>query len=185
MQTLIFNGSPKANGDTVALINEFSAHLKGEVRVISSENNIYPCNDCRFCWENTGCSINDEMQDVYRLLETCDNIVLASPIWFSSLSGVLLNLTSRIQSVFAAGYFQNKKLILKEKKGVIILVGGQPETKDMPTQTAVSIMRYFNVHRPSISKIYSLDTNNLPAKEDETALKKCREVAEMLNQSCK
>jgi len=183
MQTLIFNGSAKKDVDTVALINAFVSHLKGDIKILSSRNDIHPCDDCRHCWDKLGCSVQDEMQDVYRYLETCDNIVLASPIWFSSLSGPLLNMASRIQSIWAANYFQKKKLILKEKKGVIILVGGQPETKDIPTQTALGIMRYMNVHRPSVETIYSLETNTIPAKNDLTALERCRQVAEQLNQS--
>jgi hypothetical protein len=91
-------------------------------------------------------------------------------------------MASRIQSVWAAGYFQKKSLILKEKKGVVILVGAQPETRKMPVQVAMGIMKYFNVHRPSVIEIYSLDTNHLPAGMDETALKKCREAADLLNE---
>ena len=183
MKTLIFNGSPKINGDTEALILELSSHLNGEVKIISSRNDIKPCNDCRYCWENIGCAINDEMQDIYPFIETCDNIVLASPIWFSSLSGPLLNMTSRVQAIWAADYFQNKPIPLKEKKGIIIIVGAQIETKNIPTQTAVTIMKHFNVHRPSITIIYSLNTNNLSANKDEIALKQCCEAADMLNRN--
>jgi multimeric flavodoxin WrbA len=184
MKTLIFNGSPKVNGDTEALIKELASHLKGEVKILSFQNNINPCNDCRFCWENAGCTINDEMQDIYPFIEECDNIVFASPIWFMSLSGPLLNMASRIQTIWAAGYFRKEVMPIKEKNGVIILVGAQPETKDIPTQTALIIMRYLNVHRPSVEKIYSLDTNVLPASKDEAALARCREVADMLNNKC-
>ena len=183
MKTLVFNGSPKINGDTEALIHEFTAHLHSEIKIISSRNNIKPCCDCRYCWQNIGCAIDDEMQDIYPFIEVCDNIVFASPIWFSSLSGPLLNMTSRIQTVWAAGYFQKKTIPIKEKNGVLIIVGGQPETKDIPTQTAISIMKYFNVRRPIAAKIYSLDTNNLPAHQDAVALEKCRDVAHMLNQA--
>ena len=181
MQTLIFNGSPKRNGDTEALIDAFATHLKGEVKILSFYNDIHPCDDCRHCWEHTGCAVEDEMQDVYRYLETCDNVVLASPIWFSSLSGPLLNMASRMQSIWAVSYFQKKRLITKEKKGVILLVGAQPETKDIPTQTALGIMKYMNVHRPSVEVIYSLETNTLPAGKDLAALEKCRRAAESLN----
>ena len=181
MQTLIINGSPKINGDTVALIDALASRLNGEVKIISFQNRISPCVDCRYCWENIGCAIKDEMQDIYKYLETCDNVVIASPIWFSSLSGQLLMLASRIQSIWAAGYFQKKKILLKEKKGVIIIVGAQPETAEPPTKTALAIMRYFNVHRPSVLKIYSLDTNNLPAGQDKAALEKCYDVADLLN----
>ena len=181
MQTLVINGSPRKNGDTEALVNAFISHLNGEIKTISCCSDISPCIDCRYCWENTGCALNDGMQEVYRFLETCDNIVLASPIWFSSLSGPLLNILSRVQAIWAASYFQKKNLLPKEKKGVIILAGAQPETKDIPTRTAISIMKYLNVHRPSVSIIYSLDTNHLPASQDELALEKCREAADILN----
>ena len=180
-QPLIFNGSTKIYGDTVSLIDEFASRLKGEIKSISFQNNISPCVDCRYCWKNIGCAIKDEMQDIYEHIKTCDNIVIASPIWFSSISGPLLNLASRVQSLFAAGYFQKKQILLKEKKGVIIIVGAQPETIDIPTQTVLAIMRYLNVHRPSVQKIYSVDTNNLPACEDKAALEQCRKVADLLN----
>jgi len=185
MQTLIFSGSPKKNGDTDSLVQELASNLKGDVKIISTRNNISPCNDCRHCWKHPGCAINDEMQEIYPYIETCDNIVIASPIWFAALSGPLLNMASRLQTLWTATYFRNQTLPIKEKKGVIIIVGGQLGTEIIPTQTALTIMKFMNVHRPSVAKIYSLDTNIIPACEDEAALEKCREVADMLNHNCK
>lgn len=64
IKTLIFSGTPRKNGDTMKLINEFIKYLDGEYKIIDSYNcNIKPCIDCRYCWKNTGCCINDEMQD--------------------------------------------------------------------------------------------------------------------------
>ena len=183
MQTLIFSGSPKSNGDTDALVKELVSHLNGEIMIISSKNNISPCIDCRHCWENAGCPLNDEMQDVYPFIETCDNIVIASPIWFSTLSGPLLNMASRVQMLYASAFFRKAPVPLKPKKGVVIIVGAESGTEVVPTQNALTIMKFMNVHRPSVEKIYSLDTNNIPAKEDESALARCREVAYILNQN--
>jgi len=169
------------SGDTAALINELSGHLSGDIKIISHEDDISPCVDCRYCWKNAGCAVRDEMHDVYKFAEECDNVVLASPIWFSSLSGPLLNLASRIQAVFAAKHFRNESLIEKKKKGAIIIVGAQPETKDAPIKSAAVIMRNFNVDIADTHIIYSLNTDRLPAKDDEAALAKCRETAEILN----
>jgi hypothetical protein len=36
MKTLIFNGSPRKNGDTAALINQFTKHINGDYRVIEA-----------------------------------------------------------------------------------------------------------------------------------------------------
>jgi multimeric flavodoxin WrbA len=181
MKTLIMNGSPKMNGDTAALINEFVKNLMGEVRILSHFDNISSCIDCRFCWKDPGCSINDEMQEIYPYLNACNNIVLASPIWFSSLSGPLLNLSSRIQTLFAANHFRGETMNSKQKNGVIILVGAEKGTEIVPVQTALTIMKHMNVRRSSVSCVFSLDTNNVPAENDETAKRNVREAAILLN----
>jgi Multimeric flavodoxin WrbA len=181
MKTLIMNGSPKKNGDTVVLIDELTKHLNGDVKILSYDNNISPCNDCRYCWSNNGCSINDEMQEIYPFLHECDNIVLASPIWFSSLSGPLLNIASRIQTLFAAEYFRKEQNSVKQKNGVIIIVGAENGTEVIPTQNALTIMKFMNVRRPCVATVYSLDTNNTPAWKDEAAIRKAHEAAFLLN----
>ena len=62
MKTLIINGSPRKNGDTMVLINEFLKNLNGEVKLINTYyDKISPCIDCRYCWSNSSCAINDEM----------------------------------------------------------------------------------------------------------------------------
>lgn len=181
MKTVIFNGSPKRGGDTEALIGEFARHLRGEVRVLSCRDDIAPCSDCRYCWTREGCAIRDAMQPVYGELAECDNVVLASPIWFSSLSGPLLNLASRIQTFYAGAAFRGQPVWLRPKRGVVILVGAEPETAQTPLRNARTILKFLNVHRPSIELISSLNTNELPAERDEAALARCREVARSLN----
>jgi len=181
MKTLIFFGSPKQDGDTAALVQEFTAHLDGEIKVISNADDIAPCTDCRYCWHKPGCSIADEMQGMYPYIEACDNVVIASPIWFSSLSGPALNLASRLQTLFAARRFRKDPVKMKEKNGVIILVGGQPGTEIGPTQAALTILKLMNVCRPDAEKIYSLNTDRVPAGKDAAALARCREVAKRLN----
>ncbi len=57
--------------------------------VVDSYNcNIRPYIDCRYCWENVGCSIKDEMQEVYDYIKECDNVLIASP----RNSAVILNI---------------------------------------------------------------------------------------------
>ena len=40
MKTLIFSGTPRENGDTMALVNEFISHLNGEYRIIDAIANL-------------------------------------------------------------------------------------------------------------------------------------------------
>ncbi|HIW74531.1 MAG TPA: flavodoxin family protein [Firmicutes bacterium] len=182
MKTLILNGSPKRNGDTAALIEEFTKHLKGDVRVVSSYfDNISPCLDCRHCRSTPGCIINDDLQNVYPYLEACDNLVIASPVWFSELSGPLLTLASRIQTYFAARQFRNEPNRIKHKNGILILVGAEKGTEEKASSTAHTILKHMNA-LPCIASIFSLNTNILPAADDLPALAAARNTALLLNQ---
>ena len=181
MKTLIINGSPKKNGDTAALINELIRQLDGEVRTISCRDDISPCIDCRYCWTHEGCALKDGMQEIYEYLIGCDNIVLASPIWFSSLSGPALNLTSRFQTYFSARRFRNAPVKRKPKKGLILLVGGNAGTEAHPLEVARMILRTAGAAKEEITSVVSMNTDELPAKNDSTALEQIRQQAERLN----
>ncbi len=69
MKTLILNGSPRENGDTASLIREVIHKLPGDYKIVNAYRcSISPCVDCRCCWEHDGCSIQDEMQEVYEYI---------------------------------------------------------------------------------------------------------------------
>lgn len=181
MQTLILNGSSRPGGDTEALIDALAGRLAGEVRTYSCHNRIGPCVDCRACWSAPGCSMDDEMQAVYPYLAACNTVVLASPIWFGSLSGPLLNIASRLQTLFAAKYFRGEPALPRTKNGVILLAGAQAGTEKHALQTATTILKLMGVNQ--IATICSLDTNCLPAGKDKTALLACHKTADALNHS--
>ena len=118
MKTLIFNGSPHKNGDTASLTGRLTGLLEGSfTEVFAYDEGIAPCNDCRSCIKNSGCAINDDMQRVYRLIAQCDNIVIASPIHFSALTGRLLCIASRLQTLYCARAFRGEEPVAKAKKG--------------------------------------------------------------------
>ena len=91
MKTLILNGSPRKNGDTAQLLELAKAQLQGTYHVVSAYTaDIHPCIDCRHCQKQFGCIFADEMETVYTYLKDCDRILLASPIYFSELTGCSL-----------------------------------------------------------------------------------------------
>ena len=126
MKTLIFNGSPRENGGTSTLIRELENSLAGEINVINSyKAKVSPCVDCRYCWENDKCCLDDEMQNIYRLIDESDNIIIASPIYFEELTGSLLSLMSRLQYYWIARKFRNTEMLSQKKRnGALILVDG-------------------------------------------------------------
>ena len=127
MKTLIINGSPRKNGNTATLLNELKKYLVGEVyQVDTYYANSSPCFDCRHCWTNTECAIKDEMQDVYKMIDEADNVIIASPIYFGNLTGSLLNWASRLQLLWVSRYIRKvEPLSVKRRKGVVILIVNQ------------------------------------------------------------
>ena len=120
MKTLIINGSPRVNGDTNSLINIVKERIGGEYKIVDAYRcNISPCLDCRFCWENSGCAIQDEMQEVYDYIQDCDNILIASPIYFSELTGKLLDVGAGCRLIFVPGFSEKKNRFRKLKKELL------------------------------------------------------------------
>ena len=181
MKTLIINGSPRKCGETVSLINKLTEQLNGEYKIINAYySNISACVDCRYCWGNDGCAINDEMAGVYDYIEDCDNVVIASPIYFSQPTGKLLDVCSRFQTYFAAKHFRNKVPLSKAKKGAVILVGGGDGNPQKAYDTLTGILRHINA--TDIYKLVgSFNTNELPATEDIQALKNINGLIKFLN----
>ena len=128
MKTLVLFGSARANGHTKAMLDLFLETLGGEVEIIDAyrtELEIAPCKDCRFYWHKNGCSIKDGMVSVYEKLEEADNIVLASPIYFHSISGKLKTIIDRLQPYWASCLRKDKPEAFR-KTGSILMVGGAP-----------------------------------------------------------
>ena len=181
MKTLIFNGSPRKNGDTISLLKKLESLLIGEYKVLNAYScNIAPCVDCRYCHKSDGCCINDEWQELDEYIKSCDNIIIASPNYFSELSGQLLAVTSRLQSYWIARHYRNNELIPKRKLGGIILVGGGDGNMLTPTETATCLLNHMNA-RNVLDPICYHKTDIQPAIEDELVLEKIEELARFLN----
>ncbi|MBQ8378767.1 MAG: flavodoxin family protein [Oscillospiraceae bacterium] len=180
-KTLIFNGSPRSNGDTASLLKILTKNLDGEFKIVNCyKDKISPCVDCRKCREIDGCVIKDKMQEIYDYLIDCDNVVVATPIYFSQPTGEFLNVASRFQRYFSQSYFNKNKPNLKAKKGSIILVGGGNGEWEPALNTVKDIMKMINVKEYS-QPVVSHNTDNTPAINDENAVKTLLETAEFLN----
>ena len=176
-RTLILNGSPRAQGDTVGLIDLVTRDLPGEIKLVNTYRcDISPCVDCRFCWKHRGCAIQDEMQEVYDYLETCDNVLIASPIYFSELTGKLLDVGSRLQTYFCGKMFREEAVLRKSKRGAVILVGGGDGNPAKAYETACTLLRHMNCHEIH-ELVCSHGTNERAAREDVQAVLGARAIA--------
>lgn len=183
MKTLIINGSPRPGGDTVSLIRRLEEGLAGECKVVDAYRcDISPCVDCRACREHSGCAIQDGMQEVYPYIQACDNIVIASPIYFSEVTGRVLDVCSRLQTYFCARFYRGETPIPKAKRGAVILVGGGDGKPDRAYSTACTLLRQMNC-RDIHPLVCSHNTDRQPAVEDAQALAGIAGIVQFFNQA--
>ncbi|MCK4898573.1 MAG: flavodoxin family protein [Anaerolineales bacterium] len=88
---LILNGSPREKGNSAALADQLTLGAKEVGAVVESiylhDMDIRPCDACDFCQENgDGCVIGDDMQTLYPKLRAADAIVIATPVYWYSLT---------------------------------------------------------------------------------------------------
>ena len=105
MNILVLNGSPRLNGNTVAMINAFqngAVSTGHNVKVIHiCQKNIHGCLSCEYCHEkgNGVCIQKDDMTEIYDALYETDMLVLASPIYYHGISGQLKCCIDRFYSM--------------------------------------------------------------------------------------
>lgn len=127
MKTLVFFGSARQKGHTKEMMDLLTRQLEGEIEIIDCyHTSVAPCKDCRYCWHKRGCSIKDGMQAIYEKIESADNIVLASPMYFHTVTGPMKIVLDRLQ-VYWASHVRKDKPEVPFKKGAILMVGGAPD----------------------------------------------------------
>jgi len=119
---VIVIGSPRENGNSAILAEQVAsgARISGaEVEVFNLHKlAISPCNACDACRQvgANGCIIKDDMQILYPKLTAADAIVIASPIYWFSVSAQTKLLIDRFY-----GMGEHPNNALKGKKMGIIL----------------------------------------------------------------
>jgi len=181
MKTLILNGSPRKDGNTVQCIEVLEKYLKGEImRLNPFHNKLAPCQDCRACFGKPVCIIKDDMDLIYA--DDYGILVLASPLHMSSLPGPLVNLLSRLQVYYASRKEGNTSIKRRHKKAALILLGGGEGLPDIAIQQAKTILRILRAKLSDEDIVMSLNTDRLPVKEDKKAMDQIKEMAFRLNE---
>ena len=184
MKTLLISGAPNPAGQTAFLDNFLKQHLLGEVTTLNVfQANISPCIDCKYCYKTFGCSIADDMEIVYSGMDTYDNIVISSPIYFANLPGPILNLLSRFQIMFSARYIRRDTINLKPKRGAIILnLGGFDPVKygpDAALSASKELLRLLNAEL--VGTATSWKTDSIHVQDDTAVQQEIIKIADILN----
>ena len=126
-KVLILNGSPRKKGNTAVLSSRLSDGASGagaEIESVCLHNlDISPCDACDYCQENgNGCIIDDDMQVLYPKLRDSDVVVIASPVYWCSLTAQSKLCLDRWYAMESGDDFE-----LKGKKLALLMVYGDSD----------------------------------------------------------
>ena len=99
-KVLILAGSPRKNGNSAALCQEFARGAReagNEVEIIYlRDKKIGYCVACYYCKDHDGvCIIRDDMAEILDKMNAADVIVMASPVYFYSIDAQMKALIDR------------------------------------------------------------------------------------------
>jgi len=144
MNIIAILGSPRRGGNSELLLDEAIAGVRSSgarvEKIVLSELKFVPCQNCGGCDKTGICIVKDDMQPIYKKLKSADGIILASPIFFGSISAQAKAMIDRCQSVWVAKYVL-KKRTKKARKGIFLSVSGSGERKFF--LAAKKVAKYF------------------------------------------
>ena len=125
-------GSPRRKGNTALLLQEAVKGARGagaEVEeVVLRDLKMSPCLEIYGCKHGGRCAINDDFQRIYDSLLACQAVILASPIFFYSVSAHTKILMDRCQSLWVKKHWIENAPSAKgegapARKGLFIAAG--------------------------------------------------------------
>ena len=145
MYVLGISGSPRIGGNTETLLDKalLGASAQGaEVeKVILNKLKMCPCQECETVKDDGTCKIEDDFQALFGKIKKADALILASPIFFGSLSAQAKILIDRFQCYWRYKYVLKKTVPKTPKTGGLILV--EASKRDEFPDNAKSIVKNF------------------------------------------
>lgn len=120
-------GSPRENSNTDILLAQAlkgakAAGVKIE-KICLGRLKFSPCIECGGCDKTGVCVLKDDLTPLYKKIEGADAVIIASPIFFGSLSAQTKAFIDRFQSVWVGKYIL-KNVKQKNKEGAFLSVSG-------------------------------------------------------------
>ncbi|HVO84127.1 MAG TPA: flavodoxin family protein [Syntrophobacteria bacterium] len=108
MRVLAILGSPRRGGNTEILLDEAirGAHDHGGAceKVVLRDLKIRPCLEIYQCAKTGVCAIQDDMQALFGKITAAQRLIIASPIFFYSVSALTKAMIDRCQSLWVRKY---------------------------------------------------------------------------------
>ncbi len=151
VEIIALYGSPRRDGNSAALLARAVAGARQQGAVVEEiylrDHKISPCLEIYQCMKNGECAIRDDFAGILAKIEAGTGIMLASPIFFYSVSAHTKIFMDRCQSLWVRKYWIEKQPFGKTeltRKGLFISVGAT-EGKKLFDGALLSVRYFFDV----------------------------------------
>lgn len=168
MDILVLNGSPRADGNTAALVQAALQGMQADVQV--HIENLYellpmPCTACGCCRESNVCMFSD-LDETARLLQQADALVWALPVYNYSLPAPVKALTDRLQRYYEASVRGETVFADSRRPSLLLLSAGRSGlyAVDIINRQLATANRYIGFLAPQT--VFAANTDLSPVQED-------------------
>jgi multimeric flavodoxin WrbA len=138
MKVIGFCGSPRRGGNTQILIEQAlkgAAEKGAETKFyMLNELNIKGCQACMYCRTKFGCTVKDDMIDLYKEIKSSDAIIFGTPIYMFQITAQLKALIDRLYP-FLNPDFTSK---VNKKSLMIVTQGSNKEDEFRPGVASIT-----------------------------------------------
>lgn len=158
VEIIAIYGSPRKNGNSTALLKQAVAGARQEgahvEEVYLRDYKISPCLEIYNCIKTGECAIRDDFPQILEKLEASKGVMLASPIFFYTVSAHTKIFMDRCQSLWVRKYWIEKQPFGKTpntRKGLFISVGATGGKK-LFDGAILTVKYFFDVLNASLWK---------------------------------
>lgn len=178
MKAVVLHGSPRKNGETIRITESFIRGLEDSgcrVEFIDAcRIRVKPCIGCLCCEKNGECVIRDDMDNIYKIIEESDIVVLSSPVYFASVTAQLKSVIDRCQTLFSRRYIIKRKS--KKKDGYLIFTAGGKNEKMIDAMELLGKFFMLSCNGSIKESIYALGTDEVPVQDRADIIKRAYET---------
>ena len=149
---LAISSSPRRQGNSELLLESFNQGVKEEkfspVLIRINDLDIRTCQACDHCAGDGECILQDDMQEIYPQVASARGLVIATPIYFGSMSAQLKMFIDRFQGWWHAKYNLESPQVKREegRPGFFICVGALQKKAYAESALAVARIFFHNVN---------------------------------------
>ena len=163
-------GSPRAGGNSDLLVQKALAGAESagaSIELLSLRDaEIMPCQECNACLTSGECPLDDDFPKVLEKLLACDCLIVATPIFFMSITAYAKALIERCQCLWARKYVLRQPLFpgeQRDRRAMLISVAG---TKSEQMFECVTLTVKYWLDVLEMKHVSSLFVNQIDARGD-------------------